>query len=908
MIRLAIASALVFFQAMPSARAATVHGEIRIEVKDASGAFIPSATGLLENIATGSKQRFETNIQGTHTLVRLPFGRYRVQLFKQGFATHSSIFEVQNTTPVTRVVSLSVGASSFVLDVVSATPLPGADRDINEIAAPVQLATQRDIEASGSLDLSDFLNRRLNGVFLNEVQGNPMQPDLNYRGYTASPLLGTPQGMSVYFDGVRLNQSFGDIVSWDLIPRIAIAEVALIPGSNPLFGLNTLGGALSLRSKDGVSQPGTTLQLSGGSFGRKMADFEYGGSHKSLNWYTASSFFFEDGWRANSPSNVRQFFGKLGWQGAHTYLGLSASYANNALIGNGLQEKRFLDVDYRSIYTKPDITANRSPFLNLQLRHTLSPHLNFSGNGYFRYIRTRTLNGDINQGSLDQSVYQPSAAERAALTAAGYSGFPTAGATAANTPFPFWRCIANALLRDEPGEKCNGLINRGSTHQRNYGLAGQVTWSSTIVNGIRNQLTAGIAFDGNRVGFSQSTELGYLNADRSVTGVRAFGDGITGGNIDGAPFDTLVNLSGRIHGASLYATHTISDSGKWTLTFSGRFNRSLIDNRDRLRPQAGTGSLTGQHEYSRFNPAVGFTFLGFYGGYTEGNRAPTSIELGCADPATPCKLPNALAGDPPLQQVFTRTVEAGYRSGSAENRLHWSAGFFRAQNRNDILFVASEQTGFGYFKNFDRTLRQGIETDVSTRLGRATLGGGYTFLHATFESVEEVNGTGNSANADARKGVRGLESTINIEPGNRMPLIPQHMLKAYADLQLTSKFVVDLGVIGISSSYARGNENNQHQADGTYYLGSGTSPGYVVANAGARYQVHPRVQFFVHVNNLFDRRYSTGAQLGATGFTSTGSFVARPFAAVNGAYPITQSTFLAPGAPRAAFGGIRLRF
>lgn len=908
MIRLAIASALVFFQAMPSARAATVHGEIRIEVKDASGAFIPSATGLLENIATGSKQRFETNIQGTHTLVRLPFGRYRVQLFKQGFATHSSIFEVQNTTPVTRVVSLSVGASSFVLDVVSATPLPGADRDINEIAAPVQLATQRDIEASGSLDLSDFLNRRLNGVFLNEVQGNPMQPDLNYRGYTASPLLGTPQGMSVYFDGVRLNQSFGDIVSWDLIPRIAIAEVALIPGSNPLFGLNTLGGALSLRSKDGVSQPGTTLQLSGGSFGRKMADFEYGGSHKSLNWYTASSFFFEDGWRANSPSNVRQFFGKLGWQGAHTYLGLSASYANNALIGNGLQEKRFLDVDYRSIYTKPDITANRSPFLNLQLRHTLSPHLNFSGNGYFRYIRTRTLNGDINQGSLDQSVYQPSAAERAALTAAGYSGFPTAGATAANTPFPFWRCIANALLRDEPGEKCNGLINRGSTHQRNYGLAGQVTWSSTIVNGIRNQLTAGIAFDGNRVGFSQSTELGYLNADRSVTGVRAFGDGITGGNIDGAPFDTLVNLSGRIHGASLYATHTISDSGKWTLTFSGRFNHSLIDNRDRLRPQAGTGSLTGQHEYSRFNPAVGFTFLGFYGGYTEGNRAPTSIELGCADPATPCKLPNALAGDPPLQQVFTRTVEAGYRSGSAENRLHWSAGFFRAQNRNDILFVASEQTGFGYFKNFDRTLRQGIETDVSTRLGRATLGGGYTFLHATFESVEEVNGTGNSANADARKGVRGLESTINIEPGNRMPLIPQHMLKAYADLQLTSKFVVDLGVIGISSSYARGNENNQHQADGTYYLGSGTSPGYVVANAGARYQVHPRVQFFVHVNNLFDRRYSTGAQLGATGFTSTGSFVARPFAAVNDAYPITQSTFLAPGAPRAAFGGIRLRF
>ena len=267
-----------------------------------------------------------------------------------------------------------------------------------------------------------------------------------------------------------------------------------------------------------------------------------------------------------------------------------------------------------------------------------------------------------------------------------------------------------------------------------------------------------------------------------------------------------------------------------------------------------------------------------------------------------------MAGDPPLQQVFTRTVEAGYRSGSAESRLRWSAGFFQAQNRNDILFVASEQTGFGYFKNFDKTLRQGLETDVSTRLGRATLGGGYTFLRATFESAEEVNGTGNSANAIARKGVKGLESIIDIKPGNRMPLIPQHMVKAYADLQLTSKFVLDLGVVGISSSYARGNENNQHQPDGIYYLASGTSPGYAVANTGARYQVHPRVQFFVQINNLFDRRYSTGAQLGATGFTSTGSFLARPFAPVNGAYPITHSTFLAPGAPRGAFGGIRLRF
>ena len=113
--------------------------------------------------------------------------------------------------------------------------------------APVQTATQLEIARSGALDLADFMNRQFNGVHLNEMQGNPFQPDLNYRGYTASPLLGTPQGVSVYMDGVRQNQPFGDVVSWDLIPRNAISEVTLMPGSNPVFGLNTLGGALSIQ-------------------------------------------------------------------------------------------------------------------------------------------------------------------------------------------------------------------------------------------------------------------------------------------------------------------------------------------------------------------------------------------------------------------------------------------------------------------------------------------------------------------------------------------------------------------------------------------------------------------------------------------------------------------------------------
>lgn len=892
-------------------RAQRAAGQVLLEVRDLSGAVVEAA-GRLENLITGRDQEFQTDAHGRYTFKDLAYGRYRLLISKTGFAPQIISLEVQSEAPITRTVTLALVTRAFQVDVVGATPLPGVDRSIDELPTSVQTATGRNIEQSGALDLSDFLSRRFLGVYLNEVQGNPIQPDVNYRGYTASPLLGTPQGLSVFMDGVRLNQPFGDVVSWDLIPRIAISEVTLISGSNPLFGLNTLGGAISIETKNGRTHPGTTLALSSGSFGRKMGELEHGGSNShGLNWYLASQLFFEDGWRQSSPSNVRQFFGNVGWQGSKTVLGLDVAYANNSLIGNGLQEQTFLTRDYSSVYTKPDITANRSPFLNFRTRHSPSSQLTFSGNAYYRHIRTDTLNGDINEDSLDQAVYQPNTAERAALAAAGYTGVPSAGESAANTPFPSWRCIAQSLLRDEPAEKCNGLLNRSNTKQRNYGLSGQLGWFGSP-GGNRNQFAAGAAYDRNTVDFAQSTQLGYLNPDRSVTGVPSFADGATGGDEDGVPLDTRVNLHGHISTGSIYATNTLTAGNAWNIVLSGRYNRTTIKNRDRILPSPGPGSLTSDNVFDRFNPAVGVTFkaastFGLFAGYSEGNRAPTSIELGCADPQQPCKLPNAMAGDPPLNQVVTRTFEAGIRGG-LENSLRWTFGWFRAENRNDILFVASEQTGFGYFKNFGKTLRQGIDVNIYSAIGRFHLGGGYTFLDATFQSRDEVNGAGNSSNEEAEEGIPGVDGAIEIEPGHRIPLIPRHMLKAYSDIEVTSKLLVNIGLLAVSGSYARGNENNLHQPDGTYYLGPGRSPGYAVVNLGARYMVHRGVELFIQANNVFDRRYYTAAQLGPMGFTDSGNFIARPFAAVDGEFPVRQSTFFAPGAPRGAWGGIRLRF
>lgn len=802
------------------------------------------------------------------------------------------------------------------VDIIGTTPLPGLDVPKDWVPANVQTAKGSEIERSHAIDLTGFLNRRLGSVHVNEVQNNPFQPDVNFRGFTASPLLGTAQGLSVYLDGVRLNQPFGDVVSWDLIPRSAIASIALMPGSNPLFGLNTLGGALAVQTKDGVKNPGSSVQLMGGQHGRLAAEFETGGGRADgLNWFVTGNRFHETGWRVDSPSDVGQLFGKFGYKAGDTRWSLSAALADTDLNGNGLQEARLLDADWASVYSKPDTTKNRSALLNLAASHTLTDRLSLSGNVYWRRIKTRTYNGDVNDDALDQSLYQPNADEQDALTAAGYSGFPTAGADAGNTPFPKWRCIANALLVDEPGEKCNGLINQSDSTQTNYGFSAQLNGEGRLA-GLPHQWVAGVALDLSRVQFRQGSELGYLNADHGITGVGAFGDGVSGGEVDGAPYDTRVDLSARTRSASVFASEVLGLSPRSHLTLSGRYNRTVVENRDAITPGGGPGSLDGDHSFSRFNPAIGLTFaasqaLTVYGGYNEGSRAPSAVELGCADPANPCKLPNAMAGDPPLKQVVTRTLEAGLRGslGAGTGALAWNLGVFRADNRDDILFVADNSAGYGYFKNFGKTRRQGVEAGFSTQLSGLKVGAQYTWLDATFRSAETLGGAGNSSNDEAQAGFPGVDGTITIEPGHRLPLVPRHQLKVFAELPLGNQFAIGADVTAMGRSVARGNENNAHQADGTYYLGSGDSAGYAVLNLNADWRPSPALTLFVQVNNLLDHRYSTAAQLGATAFDANGNFVARPLPAnANGDWPLVSSTSYAPGAPRSVYVGLRYAF
>ncbi|MDQ7072273.1 MAG: TonB-dependent receptor [Gammaproteobacteria bacterium] len=280
------------------------------------------------------------------------------------------------------------------LSVINTTPLPGIGLPLAKYPGNVQVISSETLEQQESTDLSEALFKNIGSVDINSAQNNPFQNDLHYRGFLSSPLVGSAIGISTYIDGVRVNEGFGDTVNWDLIPEFAIASIAVIPGSNPLFGLNTLGGALSIQTKNGFNFSGTQVELLAGSDARRSGTIEHGGSSGNVDWYIGANKFREDGWRQRSPSDVKQLFAKVGWETDTSDLDLSYTYANNDLIGNGFVPESHLTVDRNAVYTFPDQTENKMNFFNLRGSHWLAETTLLAANAFYRNYQRSTLNGD----------------------------------------------------------------------------------------------------------------------------------------------------------------------------------------------------------------------------------------------------------------------------------------------------------------------------------------------------------------------------------------------------------------------------------------------------------------------------------------------------------------------------------
>jgi outer membrane receptor protein involved in Fe transport len=309
-----------------------------------------------------------------------------------------------------------------------------------------------------------------------------------------------------------------------------------------------------------------------------------------------------------------------------------------------------------------------------------------------------------------------------------------------------------------------------------------------------------------------------------------------------------------------------------TLTLSGRFNGTEVS----LRDQLGT-ALDGDHDFDRFNPAVGLTAnfsdaLTLYAGYSESNRAPSPVELTCANPGDPCRLPNAFLADPPLEQVVARTLEAGLRGLSQS--LEWHAGVFRTTSDDDILFIsAGALSNQGYFDNLGRTRREGIEINLRGEAGRSSWFFNYSFLRATFREHLKLP----SPNSPA-----ALAGEITVRPGDKLPLLPQHLLQAGVEIRVNERLRVAASLGANSSFHLRGDEANDIGEIGRQ----------AVVGLRGDYRFSEQLTVWLAVDNVFDSEYETFGLFGEPEEVLGEGF--------------EDSRFVSPGAPRAAWVGLRL--
>jgi outer membrane receptor protein involved in Fe transport len=764
--------------------------------------------------------------------------------------------------------SASLGAAekltTSTINVISTTPLPSIGLPLNVIPANIQIFDSKDLRNQPGVTFADQLINNAQGVTFSETQGNPWQPDVMFRGFSASPLAGTPQGMSVYVDGVRVNEAFGDTVHWDLIPNFAIQNMQIVPGSNPVYGLNTLGGAIAIQTKDGRNNRGIAIEAEGGSWGRKRALAQFGGVSKdgSIDYFFGAQNITEDGWRKHSPTHINQTFGKIGWQNESSKIDLSWIGAKNNMIGNGLTPIDMLGISREEVHTTPDQTKNYLNHIALNASHWLNNNVMLSGNMYHRTSNRKTLNGDLNDD------YNPDAL-------AGNDCDPGAGP---------------AGLTEE---NCSpGIMNRSRIKQRNMGFNLQSAFNQDIW-GKKNQFITGVGYDLALTRLKQTEQLNAVEDDEPVLGETWFDSRRMPINLSNE-IETEVNLGGRARTMSLFATDTLSLSQSWHLTASARYNHTKITNRDHIAATGSNTSLSGDHHFNRVNPSLGITYtpndqLSVFGSYSESNRAPTSIELGCANPDVPCKLPNAMAGDPPLNQVVAKTYETGLR-GKLTETFKWNTSIYRTMNHDDIHFIqSSTTTSLGYFDNVGRTKRQGFDLGLTGVIDKLFLRAGYSFVSAKYDSdltlINEVNST---AGAD--------DGEFQVRKGNYLAGIPKHQFKLRAQYEVLPKWTVGTNVVYYSDQFVHGNDNNSHVSGA---LTPGKLNGYTVVNLDSQFDVGQGWKVFAKVINIFDKDYYSAGRLAETYFSSSGSWDGTDERSL---------TSVVPGAPRAGWIGVRYEF
>jgi len=738
------------------------------------------------------------------------------------------------------------------VDVVGATPLLGSGVDRNKVPAETHILTDQDISRNGYPRALRALNEDVPGVTLDAAAGNPFQPNLLYHGFLASPLQGNPQGLAVYLNGARFNQPFGDTVNWDLIPDLAIERMELV-GSNPVFGLNALGGALSVRMKDGFIYHGAEIDLLGGSFAHYQGNLQYGAQRDNVAAYVAVTGLHEGGWRDLQSSSLGNFYGDLGWRGNGGEAHINVTAAQTRLNGPGTSPVELLGVDPSAQFTAPNLMTNKYTQVNLTESYDINDTTSLQGLAYYTYFLQKVYNGNVpnlspcNDGS-------GLLCESPGVVGTGINGEPIPD-----------------FLNGGPYSD----LDQQSTNTNGYGVSLQATNRNELF-GRPNQLIAGFSFDGAQTLFGASTQIGGLSLSDRVFA----GPGITIDQTDGSIAPVRVAISDAYYGA--FFTDTLDFTPQLSANVAGRYNLAHID----LSDQLGS-ALTGGHAYSRFNPSGGVTYkllpgLTVYASYADANRAPTPAELTCSNAASPCSLANFFTGDPNLQQVVSHTIEAGVRSQFRPlegTTVTSNIAYYRSTLNNDILFVNSPMQGRAFFQNVGTTLRHGVDLSLQAKTDRLLAWFAYSYIDATFQ-------TGFTASSENNPGTDAI-GNIQVQPGNHLPGIPSNLWKLGVDYKMTDAWTVGGTGVAASGQFLFGDEANL----------TPKTPAYFVLNLHTSYQLTPHLQLFGLIENAFNTTYYT---FGTFSPTSSVPIVQAPGA--------TNTRSYSPAAPIAGTVGIRLKF
>ena len=749
--------------------------------------------------------------------------------------------------------------------VVGTTPLPGIGIDIDKVPGTVETVTADDLHRDPATNLTIALQNQISGVTVNDTLGDNFQRDLLYHGFAASPVLGTPQGLAVYQNGVRVNEAFGDTVNWDLIPDFAIDRLDLI-GANPVYGLNTLGGAIAITMKNGFTYHNAETELSGGSFGQRALSFQYGRQAGDIAAYIAARGLESDGWRRFSRDSLRQLYADLAARNKSATLDISFTGANNRLFGQGVTPVQELAVDRSLTFTGRQYDFNQLAFVTANGSFKASDTLSFQANLYRREFRQTVANGN----ATDATACNP---------ANGFLCQPDASTT----------------LTDLNGNPISDLSHGGTRpigqndaeeiRTVTLGAALQLAETADVFDH-QNHFVAGASIDHAIVDFQSTTELGIVNPSLIVEPSSFFVATRENSGFNPTP----VGLRATTNYYGLYLTDTIDATPALSITASGRYNIAEIALVDRTGTQ-----LTGRARYSRFNPAIGATYkitpsITAYAGYAEASRAPTPSEIECSNPAQPCLLPSSLSSDPPnLKQVVAHSYEVGLRGNFQLSALPgafaWNVGLYRTDLDDDIFAVASS-ISTGFFENIGATRRQGIDAALRYKDERWSLKLAYSLVAATFQSALTLRSPSNPA-ADAA-------GNIQVRPGDRLPGIPEHRIVANADHHLSEAWIIGATLIYASAQFYRGDESNQNAQ----------LSGYALINLHTTYKFGEHVELFARIDNLLNARYATVGQFGdPTGVGASGI----PAGATTNS-PGVDNRFQSPGAPIAALAGIRARF